>query len=354
MDMESILDHNIWDAALRTLPNAHILQCWAWGELKQSRGWQPLRFLWRAGERVTAAAQLLTLRRGNLRLGYIPKGPLMDWQDTSVVEEVLAQLASYVREHRLLFLKIDPDVRADAHEGQMVESLLKQQGWRVSFEQIQYRNTMLLDLRPDLGQLMAQMKSKWRYNIHLAARKGVLIRDATLEDLPLLYAMYAETAARDNFVIRAASYYLEMWQRFMEAGLAWLLIAEVANTPVAMAIVFHFGNRIWYMYGASCSNYRAFMGSYLLQWHIIRRAKEAGYTFYDLWGAPNALEITDPLWGVYRFKVGLGATFVPHIGAYDYTVHRVLYRFYTFVRPRLVKLAHRYYWGRRRHDESQH
>ncbi len=347
--METITQADVWDAALRALPKAHILQSWLWGELKGGRGWTPLRFLWRVDGRVVAAAQVLVLQRGRLRLGYVPKGPLLDWTDGALGTTLLAQLAVYAQQRGLLLLKIDPDVRVDTEVGRAMSALLAQQGWRASFEQIQFRNTMLLDLQPTLDQLMEQMKPKWRYNIHLAVRKGVTVRDATLDDLPLLYAMYAETAARDSFIIREEAYYRDAWQRFMRADLSWSLIAEVNDTPVAMAIASHFGAYVWYMYGASLSAGRGYMPNYLLQWYIIRRAKEAGYAVYDLWGAPDTLDVSDPLWGLYRFKAGFGAAFVPHLGAYDYTPRTWLYRLYALLRPHAVAMAHRYYWARIRY-----
>ena len=347
--MEEIVRADVWDATLLALPQAHILQSWLWGELKGSRSWTPLHFLWRVDGCVVAAAQVLMLQRGSLHLGYIPKGPLLDWTDGALAETVLAQLAAYAQQRGLLLLKIDPDVRVDADVGGATTALLTELGWHASFEQVQFRNTMLLDLWPTLDRLMAQMKPKWRYNIHLAMRKGVTVRDATPDDLPLLYAMYAETAARDSFVIREEAYYRDVWQRFIHAGLAWPLIAEVNDTPVAMAIALHFGRCVWYMYGASRDAGRGFMPNHLLQWHIIRRAKEAGCTVYDLWGAPDALDVSDPLWGLYRFKQGFGATFVPHLGAYDYTPRTWLYRLYAFLRPRAVAMAHHYHWVRIRH-----
>ena len=347
--METIAQADTWDAALRALPRPHILQSWLWGELKGSRGWTPLRFLWRVDDRVVAAAQVLVLQRGHLRLGYIPKGPLLDWTDNALAETVLTQLATYARQQGLLLLKIDPDVRTDTDVGDVTSALLMKLGWRASFEQVQFRNTMVLDLQPELDQLMEQMKSKWRYNIHLAVRKGVIVRDATLDDFPQLFAMYEETAARDSFVIREEAYYWDVWQRFMHAGRTWALVAEVDNSPVAMAIAFHLGTYAWYMYGASRDAGRGFMPNHLLQWHIIRRAKEAGCTVYDLWGAPDTLDVNDPLWGLYRFKEGFGATFVPHLGAYDYTPRTWLYRLYAFLRPRAVAMAHRYHWARVRY-----
>jgi len=347
--MEAITQADVWDAAIRRLPQAHILQSWLWGELKGSRGWAPFRFLWRLEDRIVAAAQVLLLQRGRLCLGYVPKGPLLDWTDDALAEVVLTQLAEYARQRGLLLLKIAPDVRADTEVGATTSALLTKHGWRASFEQVQFRNTMLLDLQPTLHRLMEQMKPKWRYNIHLAVRKGVTVRDATPDDVPLLCAMYAKTAARDSFVIREEAYYQDVWQRFMRAGLTWALIAEVDHTPLAMAIAFHLGTYAWYMYGASYDTGREFMPNHLLQWHIIRRAKEAGCTVYDLWGAPDTPDVTDPLWGVYRFKEGFGATYVRHLGAYDYTPRTWLYRLYVFLRPRAVAIAHRYYWARIRY-----
>lgn len=346
--METIVDSEFWDAALLALPDPHVLQSWIWGALKASRGWEPVRLLWRIDGRVVAAAQLLELKRGRFQLGYVPKGPVLDWTDPALITRVLSDLATLAERRRLLLLKIDPDVRADTDRGRAVQALLTQQGWRASFEQVQLRNTMMLDLRLALDRLMAQMKPKWRYNIHLAVRKGVTIREATVTDLPLVWEMYAETAARDRFVIREAAYYLDVWERFMRAGLSQPLVAEVAGVPAAMAIVFCFGGRAWYMYGASLSAYRNLMPNHLLQWEIIRRAKAVGCTVYDLWGAPDMLAPSDPRWGLYRFKAGFGATFVPHIGAYDFAPTSWLYRLYAFLRPRAIALAHRQYWARMR------
>ena len=344
--IDTTTDPVVWDESLLRLPGPHVLQSWTWGELKASQGWQPTRLLWRDGDQVLAAAQVLVQRRGRLRLGYIAKGPTVDWEDLSQVDEVLSRLEIYARENRLLLLKLDPDIRRDTLHGGGVLTVLDRHGWHSSFEQIQFCNTMVLDLRPDLDTLMAQMKSKWRYNIRLAVRKGVTVREAVEADLPMLYQMYEETAHRDNFIIRERSYYLDAWRRFMRAGLALSLVAEVAGEPVAMVIVLHFGTRAWYMYGASRSVHRNLMPNHLLQWEAIRRTKALGCNTYDLWGAPAEPDESDPMWGVYRFKEGMGAEYVPHIGAYDYAPNVFLYRLYAFLRPHLLALAQRRYWTR--------
>jgi peptidoglycan pentaglycine glycine transferase (the first glycine) len=332
-----------WNATLATLPCAHVLQTWDWGEFKSRYGWRPARHLWQAGDQPRAAASVLTRRLGRwpAAVMYAPKGPALDYGDGMLLENVLAGLEEAARRERALFVKIDPDVRAE--DAAVVETL-RRRGWCPSREQIQFRNTVLVDLTRAPDAMLTAMHQKTRYNVRLATRKGVTVRRGSLADLPLLYQMYAETAARDGFVIRPEAYYHDAWGAFITAGLAQPLVAEVTGEPVAMAIVFHFGKRAWYMYGASHAIHREKMPNHLLQWEAMMWAREQGCTVYDMWGAPDALDESDPLWGVYRFKQGFGGKFVRHIGAWDFPVSRLGYWLYTAVMPRGLAAMRRAYW----------
>ncbi len=352
MKLKTIDQSANWNEYLRTLPAPHVLQSRAWGDFKADHGWAIARLLWTEEGQPRAAAQILVQERGRVRLGYIPKGPVLDWSDSALLSRVFDDLERYAREHALLLLKIDPDVPVETEAGQALLEMLHARKWRSSFEQIQFRNTMLLDLRPDLDTILANMKSKWRYNVRLAKRRGVVVREVGIPALPQLYELYAETAFRDNFIIRTEDYYLDLWRRFLEAGLAVPLLAEVEETPVAMLILFLFDRQAWYMYGASSDLHRNCMPNHRLQWEAIKRAKERGCTTYDLWGAPDELDESDPMWGVYRFKEGFGAEFVAHVGAYDYAPNAFLYKVYSIGRPALVALAQHRYWARVNKNES--
>jgi peptidoglycan pentaglycine glycine transferase (the first glycine) len=338
-----------WNATLAELPAAHVLQTWEWGAFKSRYGWRPARHLWLEDGRPRAAASLLTRRlaRWPSAVMYVPRGPALDYGDIAVLEQVLGDLEDTARRGRALFVKIDPDVRADTAEGEAVVETLHRRGWRASREQVQFPNTVLLDLTRSPDELLAAMKSKWRYNVRLAARRGVTVRRGTSADLPLLYGMYAETATRDGFVIRPEDYYRDAWGTFIQAHLAQPLIAEVEGEPVAMVLVFHFGRRAWYMYGASRSIHREKMPNHLLQWEAMCWAREQGCTAYDMWGAPDVLDQSDPLWGVYRFKRGFGGEFVRHIGAWDFPASRLGYWLYATVMPRLLAGMRWVYWKRR-------
>lgn len=347
--------HESWNELIGSLPGAHILQSWEWGEIKAAYGWKPLPHIWREQGEVSAAALLLQRSvpiqgfSARLRILYVPKGPLLNWSDLPLRRAVLDDLAGLARRQGAIFIKIDPDVRQGsgipgspgAHEeplGIEVGADLRSRGWQFSAEQVQFRNTVLIDLSATEEELLASMKPKMRYNIRLAERKGVTIRPAISAELGDLYRMYAETSVRDGFVIREEAYYRKNWETFLDTGKADILVAEVGAGLVAAVVVFHFACKAWYLYGMSTGSHRDKMPNHLLQWKAMLRAKDAGCHIYDLWGAPDKFDEQDPLWGVYRFKEGFGGKVVRHVGAWDYAARPLLYRLYTQSLPRLLSL----------------
>lgn len=370
----------LWNTAISHLYGAHVLQTWEWGKVKSQFGWQPHYLVWfreddqyklstnhlpdRLKQKGLVAAAL-TLQR-NIRIGgfshrmgiiYVPKGPLLDWSDSPLRHRVLQDLKEFAQKHGAIFIKIDPDLELgtgipgktgsnDHSLGVSVVNDLKADGWQFSEEQVQFRNTVLIDLGQSEEELLANMKQKTRYNINLALRKGVSTRIGKQTDIDMLIRMYAETSIRDGFVIRNDTYYREVWNTFMsdqkteqhDRPFAEALVAEVNGESIAGAIIFRFARKAWYLYGMSRMIHRDKMPNYLLQWEAIKRAKAAGCTIYDLWGAPDEFDETDPLWGVFRFKEGLGGTIHRYLGAWDLPMNRMLYRLYSKTLPGLMDI----------------
>lgn len=344
-------DPDAWNRRLLELPGAHLLQSWPWGEFKSRYGWSAERWLWSdPSGRPTAAAQILRRPLPSLRgisILYAPRGPCLDYSNAGLRQEVFHDLQMLARKSRAIFLKIDPAVHlgrglpgtpqaVDDPLGPAVASELEAEEWRFSRDQIQFRNTLALDLRPTEVSLLAAMKQKTRYNIRLAERHGVKVRPGDLDDLGLLYRMYAETSVRDGFVIRHEGYYQDAWGSFIRAGLAQPLLAEVEGEAVAAVLVYRLGETSWYIYGMSREAHRDLMPNHLLQWGAIRWARAEGCTVYDFWGAPDRLEPDDPMWGVYRFKEGFGAQLIRTLGAWDYAVRPGLYAIYSRLLPRIL------------------
>lgn len=376
-----------WNELIASLPGAHLLQTSQWAQVKEKYGWKATYLGWESalkpyvvlqGHSFQSAmrnfsAACLVLQRfiplrgfaARLSVMYASKGPLLDWADVSLRQRVLHDIRDFAKRRGAIFIKIDPDlllgngIPGSSEDclnpiGQAVVNELQAGGWCFSDEQIQFRNTALVDLSLSEDDLLAQMKQKTRYNIRLARRKGVTVRVGTPVDYSLLYKMYAETSVRDGFVIRDKTYYQTVFSTFKlqpsQSEVSKLqpacpimepLIAEVDGEPVAAVVIFRFGGCAWYLYGMSRDVHREKMPNYLLQWEAMRRAKAVGCTGYDLWGAPDVFDESDPMWGVFRFKVGLGAQVARYLGAWDFPVRPVYYKLYTQILPQILNVLRR-------------
>jgi len=345
-----------WNTMISQLPGMHILQTKEWGNVKAAYGWEVIRKTWMDDQGIpVAAAQVL---RRKIRIAgipfpfsvlYIPRGPMLDWGDKDLVSHVLSDLEHLARAEHALQIKIDPEAVVgtglpdEQPDGELlsaavVTDVLRGQGWRYSSEQVQFKNTVIINLEYSEEALLARMKQKTRYNIRLAQKKGVTVRLISRQDFPVLYKMYAETSLRDGFAIRSDEYYFKVWNTFLENGMAHGLLAEVEGEPVAGLLLFHFANRAWYLYGMSTDQHREKMPNYLLQWEAMRLAKQLGCEMYDLWGAPDVFNETDNMWGVFRFKEGLGGEVIRTCGAWDFTPYPIIYRFYNRVLPSVMAI----------------
>ncbi len=191
-----------WNQIISQLPSPHFLQTDEWAQVKAKYGWIPYYAVWTEdgkfhvsthlqlpiSNRCVAAALILKrqiLRRGmaaRLSVLYSPKGPLMDWANASLKTRVLNDLQSFAKQHGGIFLKIDPDVvlgrgvpaqagEVNEETGKAVTEELTRRGWKFSAGQIQFRNTVIVDLSASEEEILMRMKQKTRYNIRLAEKK---------------------------------------------------------------------------------------------------------------------------------------------------------------------------------------
>lgn len=354
-----------WNGTISGLPGASILQTAEWGALKGAHGWTPRWLRWIGADGRVAAAALVLRKKiaGPFEFRYVPRGPLVEAADWALCERVFTDLTADARADGAIFLKTDRDVpigygvpgsetyREDA-DGAAWLSLLKRRGFRYSETQVQFANSVWIDLTSDEETLLANMKQRARYKARLALKKGVSVRRGAESEFEEFYELYRVTARRDGFIIREKAYYLDVWTRFYRAGMMIPLVAGVGNETVAVVLLFLFAGKAWYVYGMSSGTHREKMPNYALQWEAIRTAKAEGARVYDLWGAPDVFGEGDRMWGVYQFKRGLGGYEVLSPGAYDLPLRPFLYRAYA-AGLRLLTGARRFlYRVRERGGES--
>lgn len=344
-----------WDETLLKLPKAHILQTTEWAQVKAGNGWDAFYLTWSLDGTLIAAALLLersldlSVISFTVRMHYIPKGPVFKEQvSVAQLNAIENDLVKFSKSRKAFVLNMDPEIVVgkgipDSENdvlndfGEDFEGLLKTKGWFFADSQPQFKNSIFINLNSTEDELLKNMKQKTRYNIRLSGRKGVTVRVGNQEDFDMLSKMYAVTSQRDGFAIRDLKYYKNVWEIFFAQGMLKPLIAEVDGEPVAGLMLFVFGKTSWYIYGMSNGNHRNKMPTYLLQWEAIRISKEAGCEVYDLWGAPDLFDENDRMWGVFRFKQGLGGEVVRHIGNWELPLRPFIYILYTSVVPWLLK-----------------
>ncbi len=328
-----------WDEFVSASPNGHLLQSWPWGEFKGRFGWQPLRLAVSDGGRLVAAAQVLLRRLPYRCLAYVPRGPVFDPADGEAAQALLPALHEAARSHGAIALKVEPPW-PDAPDA---AAWWAGHGFSRTPQTIQPRRTIVIDLQPDEEAILAQMKPKWRYNVRLAARKDVTIRQGTAADLAAFYALMQETGARDGFGVHSEDYYRAALDLFGPSGRVALFLAEHEGQIIAALMAFAFGLQAIYMYGASGERERQRMPNHLLQWEAMRWARARGCSGYDLWGIPD-LEAGSPsaaLGGVERFKAGFGGSAVRYAGAFDYVYSPLVYRGFNWLWSRRRAAARR-------------
>jgi peptidoglycan pentaglycine glycine transferase (the first glycine) len=316
-----------WDAFIARHPGAHLLQSAAWGELKSAFGWQPAHVISPSG---AAGAQVLFRRLAlGFCLAYIPKGPLCDLEGPAW-QELLLELDRVCREHKAILLKLEPDAWETAGKSPLA-------GFQPSPQEIQPPRTLLVDLSGDETELLGRMKQKTRYNIRLAQKKSVQVHPS--DDLETFYSLMQVTGQRDRFGVHSLAYYCRAYELFHPSQACELLLAELDGEPLGGLMVFAWGERAWYLYGASSDQRREAMPTYLLQWEAMRWARRHGCTSYDLWGVPDLDEASleaqfsrrsDGLWGVYRFKRGFGGQLQRALGPWDRVYQPLGYALYRF------------------------
>jgi len=310
-----------WDGWLRDSPGGgHVLQSYAWGEFKRRFGWKPLRLVLESEGEVAGVGQFLAYNTLPVPgvLMYCSKGPWLPWEDEEAVRAFFDGASAVAGRAGAHTLKIEPEVL-----GRSVKALLEDIGFHEARYALNFDTTVTVDLSPPEEELLARMRKSTRYGVRKAAREGVEVVEP--EDFEAawetFYGWMEDTAERKSgFTIRRPREYLHDMMRAMhDAGQGNLFLAVHEGKPLAGVFVFTFGEKYWFMHGASSTEKRSYNPNHLLQWEVMRWAKQRGIRYYDMVGIPKPEDRNedDPYYGVYRFKTGFGGDVTDFLGCLD-------------------------------------
>lgn len=333
-----------------------FLQSDFWAGFKAAHGWKAQRVTAEGGEILSVLTRTFSLKIKKASLAYIPMAP--EPHEGESQGAYLARLCGIAKGMRpvlpadTIFVRYDCPIDFEDIGGRdqyvlETESLAREKKLplRVSPVAVQPPDTTILDLKKSEDEILAAMKSKWRYNIRLAAKKGVEVScyhggEADFaKKFDEFYRLFELTSERDGVSFHAKEYYLDLIGRsrsLNESGaedggkrpLVSLYLAKHEGDYLAGIITLFCPREAVYLYGASGNVKRNLMAAYLLQWTAIRDAKAYGSPCYDFYGMPPTDDENHPMHGLYLFKTGFGGKIVHRPGSFDVPLKPFTYRCY--------------------------
>ena len=314
-----MIDEKEYNEFLEKHEKGHYAQSLEWAKVKSD--WKNEIIVVRDEKGQIKASLSILIRKLpyiNYSIMYAPRGPVCDLDDEKSFKELIEKADELAKKYKAFMLKMDPDILASNNE---FKNMAKKYGFKVE-EKIKDVNTLLqpryvfrLDLKDKTeDEIFSAFHSKTRYNIRLATRKGVTIREGKREDLQQFQDILETTGTRDGFFIRKKEYFEHLYDSFDKEHLK-LVFADYQGKPIACVLNVFYGNKEWYLYGGSLNEHRNVMSTYLLQWEMIKQAIERKMDCYDFRGV-CATDETHYNEGLYRFKKGFNADFIEFMDMY--------------------------------------
>lgn len=308
-------DRSAWENFLFLhAPNA-FLQSWDWGQFQAAVGARVFRFVAHEGTTMVGCAQVVEQRLGRSFVAwYVGSGPVVttDRRFGAIDDEIIGSFVEAFRHETprtCIFLRCEPDRGSDVP--------FRSLGFRRGFRTVRPKHTLVIDLdrHASLEELLQSFKQKTRYNIRLAAKRGVRVRSSSdVIDVRAFLWLFRETTARDAFHGHDDAYYETLFTELGSKGAVKVFLASVGHEVIAANVVLFFGDTAFYLFGASGNAHRELMAPHLLQWETMCYAQRHGFRRYDLFGVAPLFTPAEGEWavvresdlwaGVTRFKLG--------------------------------------------------
>ena len=349
---------------LKNYQTFSFLQLPCWAEVKS--GWKSKSVGW-FDERKLVCVGLILIRnipKTKWSLFYLPEGPVLDPDYAKNVVDWLTPLRDFAKESGAFNLKLGPQVTINTWSAATIKSAISDNVYRQfkdvdpdrvnpfgheigtklrnlggkqietdgeGFGDVQPRFVFAIDVEGKSDdELLATFSQEWRRNIKKAEKSEVKVRQANFSDLETFHTLYKETAKRDKFTPRPLNYFKQMWKSLNENSnnLAEmrLYIAEQENVCHAACLWVRVGKHVWYTYGASSTSGRELRPSNAIQWQMMRDARDAGASIYDMRGIAATLNEKSPLFGLLRFKIGTGGKVIQYVGEWDFVLKPLIYK----------------------------
>ena len=348
----------------------HFLQTEFWANFKGRHGWKTYFFIF-DGENISKVdsfkeckenekclsvlVRSFSLKIKKFSIAYIPMSPEFSSNEENLRQNFFNELESISKKifkflpQNTICIRFDPalDFENLEERNNFVANEKKffrqhkdnKENFRIekTATDIQPPDTVLLSLLESEEKILSEMKSKWRYNIRLAAKKGVEVKSYSAKEADFskafeeFFKLFMQTSERDGVQFHQKNYYLDLLNSSAEnpnAPVVKLYLATHESDVLAGIITLSCKTAAVSLYGASGNIKRNFMPAYLLQWNAICDAKKFGCPIYDFYGCPPEENKNHPMHGLFLFKTGFGGKLIHRPGSFDVVLKKNWYTLY--------------------------
>lgn len=310
----------------------HPLQSWEWGKAREAMNIRVVKVF---SDTQVFQMTIHPIPHTSFTIGYIPRSLLPDKLNA-------IQITQLAKQNKCIFVKIEPYVSyKEAEEWYTLSQKyipIKKSGHPLFPEW-----TQVLDLTQNEQTLLSRMKPKTRYNIRLAERKEIIVKEnSTDAGFQVFSRLYFETCKRQRYKGHTPEYHKKIWDN-LKGSISHILTAYYQNKPLASYHLFNFNKRFFYVYGGSSLEEKNRMAPNLLMWKAIQLGKRLGATSFDMWGSlPPDYNSSNSWAGFTRFKEGYGTSFVHLSPSFDIVLNQQMYLFYSYIqsiRSRILQIT---------------
>lgn len=312
---------------------AAFTQAWFYGDWQEEAKREVKRFLIEDKDEIVGSIQVirypLPFNRSYL---YSPYGPVLKNNLTEKTANFLKKsLKEVFNDKKTIFIRLDfwPTLK-DRLEKTAGKFFIKspKSSYRGSY--FQPRAERVIDLRQSENEIFMSMEPKARYNIRLAGKKGVIVKIVSknfLDYFEDFYALMKETSQRDGFGLHPRSYYEEIFDSAEKRKNAFLALAFYGDTLLVANLVILYGETAFFLSGASSSEHRELMPSYLCQWESVKKSRELGFTYYSFGGVSHK-GLNKGWEGISVYKKKFGGFIREYSAFYDLAIKPFWYYLY--------------------------
>ena len=346
----------------------------------------------------------------NKKMFYAPRGLIVDYHDKDLLTFFTKELKKYIRKHGGFVLTIDPNViyRVRTSDGEIdpnneandlaINNLLslgyRHHGFNLYLDTKQARWCYLFKLDEDYESKKVKFSKSTRKNIDFCVKKGLMVREGTINDLEVMAEIFELTSKRKDFFSRSLEYYQKMYKHMknlMTIYIAYLdpnvyyehtlsLLEEAKkNYDVVLAkmekdmvgskllnqketalkqiekyekelekaakfkeenpsgkdigclLSLRSGEEYLTLSSGVLAEYREFTPKYLMYEHHIKEAYKEGFKYCNFYGITGDFDPKGKYYGIYEFKKGFNGNVIEYIGEFDLKVTG-FYNVYQFLK----------------------